>query len=74
MKLFVWEYVYGLTENYHDGGGVMIISEDVESARRFYKSSGGLEGCTLLKEDPSFTCNVENQEPLVIEFPDAGCC
>jgi len=74
MKMFVWDYVNKLTCNYHDGGGIVILSESLESARVLYLKEGGSAACELLTKDPDFSCSVEDQDSRVFEFADAGCC
>lgn len=80
MKVFVWEYVNGLTYNYHNGGGVMIIAHDLRTARSFWLSESSSsewfdpKKCELLEKEPDFVCSVEGQCPRIIEFPDVGCC
>lgn len=34
--MYVWESVNELTNNYHDGGGLVIISNDLETARGYW--------------------------------------
>jgi hypothetical protein len=74
MKLFVWEHVSALTERYHDGGGVTIIAESLEAARKMYMEDGGLQGCDLMTEQPDLECEVSATEPKLFVFPNAGCC
>ena len=68
MKMFVWEYVNGLTSNYHDGGGALVIADNLESARKLL---GNSEANTQM---PNFSASVESNENRVFIFPDAGCC
>lgn len=35
MFIFIWNYVEGLTQNYHNGGGCAIISHDLKTAREY---------------------------------------
>lgn len=37
MKVFVWERIRGITDNYHDGGGLMILHTSLTSARRLWQ-------------------------------------
>lgn len=69
MNLFVWEYVSKLTDNYHDGGGCVVIAETLEAARLTLPLD-----CSAQKESPSFTCQVNTSEAKTFIFRDAGCC
>lgn len=40
MKVFVWENVDNLTENYHDSGGLVVVAESLERARQVVNESG----------------------------------
>jgi hypothetical protein len=67
--MFVWENVGGLTGNYHDGGGTVVIAESLDAARQLLPP-----GCDAIKEEPSFTASVVCEVDQVFIFPDAGCC
>jgi hypothetical protein len=73
-KMFVWESVDGLTGNYHDGGGTLVIAEDLGTARELLKKNGVSAGSGVFKEEPSFVAPVMCDEDKVFIFPDAGCC
>lgn len=70
MRLFVYEYVFGLTRDYHSGGGVTIITDrEPEEVLR--------EVAYELEEDPGvpvYVGDVDTDEEQVFIFPDAGCC
>ena len=71
MKAFVWKYLDNLTSNYHSGGGLLLIAEDLESAIGFFKLDGGtieLPPPDFVFEAPGHTNRTE------VVFPDAGCC
>ena len=71
----VWESVNEFTDRYHDGGGLVIISNDLESARELLKKSIPLKSkCQALKVDPSYVTSVTSEEDEIFIFPDAGCC
>ena len=73
MTMFVWESVGNLTENYHDGGGVVVIAVSVDAARKQIEGACP-KGCTALKDEPDYRANVEAGEEKIFVFPDAGCC
>ncbi len=73
-SLFVWESVSGLTEQYHDGGGVLVIAGSLELARELLaKSVPDPKACDALTDPPDFTAPVVAEDRVTI-FPDAGCC
>lgn len=70
MNLYVWNGIGGITDNYHDGGGLMIIAEDLAAASEL------LRGVTPLKDFPKppdlvRECNGPSEIKV---FPNAGCC
>lgn len=70
MKLFIWEYVVGITNNYHDGGGVVIIADEYERAWR--EEWPNWDGDV---PEPDRTIPVGDDEQTgVYIFADAGCC
>jgi len=82
MKIFIWKYVNGLTNNWHDGGGVAVVAQDLEAARKALveggvhtKPKGDHEACDALTKDPDASYQLaDTEEPRVFYFPDAGCC
>lgn len=74
-KMYVWQYVEGLTCNYHDGGGALVIAESLEFARRLLQETDGVStSCGALTEEPTYSASVEEEGDRVFIFPDAGCC
>lgn len=70
MKLFVWNYLIGLTDNYHDGGGLVIIAEDLVEANLLVTSETEFNEVLPL---PDLTRECEG--PVYIKVhADAGCC
>lgn len=73
-KMFVWENVSDLTCNYHDGGGVVVIADNMEVARELLEKHGARKGCEAFTGNPDYSASVEADEDKVFIFPDAGCC
>ena len=74
-KMFVWEYVGGLTNNWHDGGGTVVIADNLEVARQLLKGTPGVsEGSEVFTQEPSYMASVVADEDKVFIFQDAGCC
>ena len=72
-KMFVWENVDGLTGNYHDGGGTVVIADNLDAARKLLEKQTG-KGCSAMKDEPDYSASVGSDEDKVFIFPDAGCC
>lgn len=72
--MYVWETVGDLTNSYHDGGGVVVIADNMEAARELLKTHGARKGCEAFTASPDFSAPVETNEDKVFIFPDAGCC
>lgn len=85
MRLYVWDFIEGITDNYHDGGGVvMMTARPVQEVWDEYRERLGNEWpdhsrpvdvrTTLPEADyVSEVVPKENKE-LFRVFPDAGCC
>ena len=68
MKMFLWQSLDGLTDSYHDGGGLAVVAESLERAWEMVPAAKG--------HDPDKTYKLAGsklQEESFI-FPDAGCC
>ena len=73
MNIYIWEYVEGLTENYHDGGGLLIVDESLEAAREQFKIAYPDQQCECLTSGPDHIWPTE-ADSICIRFRDAGCC
>lgn len=82
--IFFWDYVGGVTVNYHSGGAVVIIDVDLEHAReRWRKYVGepsdddtGYENPLdpkALDELPDRSFKID-APPIVLVYGDSGCC
>jgi hypothetical protein len=71
MKLFVWNDVTKATDNYHDGGGIVVIADSLERARELIEQKS--PGCSAATEDPDLVRECEGQEYIAVHR-DAGCC
>jgi hypothetical protein len=67
MEMYIWYSLEGLTDNWHDGGGLMIVASSLEEAWETNESCKGKQPDLVyrLLGDPE-----ENE----IIFPNAGCC
>jgi hypothetical protein len=83
VKLYIYEYVGGISSSYHDGGGLVIITdrdpadvwrEHVGPAKSS-SSSYDLDPETLVGKTPDLVLDIGDQSPeRIFIFPDAGCC
>lgn len=69
MKACVWLYESGVSESYHDGGGVLVIADSVEGAKRLVPRFHNAPPVG----DPDRVWDID-AEPEVIVFEDEGCC
>lgn len=83
MKIFIFEQVRNLTNEYHKDGGLIIIEEDLESALNLAESYEDpasyrtrLNPIKLSPEEIKnvITYEVSANEPKLFIFPNSGCC
>lgn len=70
MNIYIWSFVGSLTDNYHSGGGVVVIAETEEKARALADK----HGVTFNKEVPDIHELAGDIPETIYLFPDAGCC
>jgi hypothetical protein len=73
VKIFVWVFVDKLTDNWHSGGGLVVVAEDEAAAR----ASLLVDNAVDLSADkaPDHVYELAGvAEPKFFIFPDAGCC
>lgn len=84
MRIFIFEKVDKLTENYHENGALVIVANNLESALKMAKEHSSefhwRENKCPIQLTGKEIANVityelaEKVEPKVFIFPDAGCC
>lgn len=83
MKTYVWEYVSGITTNWHSGGGILIITDiDPQDEWKEYRHNTIASGESwndnesIVKElpEPDFSYDCAADFKGIWVFPDAGCC
>lgn len=77
MKIFIFQYLDGLTDNYHHGGGAVVIAESLERARELLNDAAPDDddertGYHTVMPDSFY--DVAAMEEKVFIFPDSGCC
>lgn len=74
MKIFIFQSVDQCSYNYHSGGGVVIIANNIEEAKKMADEKEYIE---LTDDDwnkaESFDL-LKNEKPNIWIMPDAGCC
>jgi hypothetical protein len=79
-KIYIYEYVDELTTNYHDGGGLVIITgadpqEALDNERaELAEKHGAKLRLTKLPEPDRVIEIPDTEQDAIIEFPDTGCC
>lgn len=74
MKIFIFKEVEKLTENWHGGGGLVIIAPDMihvlemALAHEIILSQDEIENVLV------FDLKAADIQPQIFIFPDAGCC
>jgi hypothetical protein len=76
-KVYIWERVRCLTENYHHEGGLVVVAASLEDARTlFLLHFPKMTECEALKQPPNceIACRDDTEALHVFVFPNAGCC
>jgi hypothetical protein len=72
MTIFVWGYVEQCSQNYHEGGGVVVFADSLAEAMDM---ANKLPGCSIKESDvPDETRDCADGEKKVFIMPDAGRC
>ena len=76
MKLYIWEYLDGLTEAYHSGGGLVIVTDRTvnEVWDSYTPAEYPCKGVLRKLPEADTTMEVVSDKERVWVFPDAGCC
>ena len=73
MKLYLYQVALSpVTNNWHDGGGVVVITDGDPDAV-WLKSNEGWDAATALGT-PDLVLETDATQEQVFVFPDAGCC
>lgn len=72
MKVFIWNYVSQVSDNYHSGGGLVVFAVDETRARELANEQPDVK---LKKSDiPDEVRDVVGGSEAIFIMPDAGCC
>jgi len=72
-KIFIWDNVEKCTDNYHCGGGVVVIARGEITARKLANS---IDECEIKDDEKPIKILklAEEYKDDVFIFPNAGCC
>jgi len=71
MKVFIWEDLDEVSDNYHTGGGLVIIAESLDDAVAIVADKKHIK---IDKPPTRIIGCADTEEKKVYVFPDAGCC
>lgn len=81
MKVYIFEYIEGLTNNYHDSGGLVVVGRDaldvyMRKVKELNDEESEYSKYSVLRElpEPSAVFETTETEEHIYIFPDAGCC
>lgn len=81
MNVYIWDRLECVSANYHSGGGLLIVAESLEAARQIIAEKLDDPGprypvnCDGKTVDPTVVLPTsDNASPMMMVFPDAGCC
>ena len=69
-KVFIWNIVADLTNNYHSSGGLVVIADNLQDAGILAME----KGVRFNDETPTVYELKDTVEDKVYIFPNAGCC
>lgn len=75
MKLYIWEDLGGLTESWHDGGGVAVVAETLDEAKALIPRYGDYKDKDTDIGEPTAVYELKGDHNRKVHvFPNAGCC
>jgi hypothetical protein len=73
LHVYIWESVSDLTDNEHNGGGLVVVAESLERAREICEAN--VEVKQFPSEEPDCVLLVpDTSSERIYVFPNAGCC
>ena len=74
MKIFILQQVEKCSNNYHEGGGVVVIAEDIEHAKKVLSEDKNISITDSEWRESVMFKLAKKTEPCFWVMPDAGCC
>jgi hypothetical protein len=74
MKMFIFKDILQVSDNYHTGGGLMVIARDEEHVKELIADEDDIN---IFDDEWKLAVVYElknEEEPMIFVFPDAGCC
>ncbi len=71
MKIFIWENIEKLTDNWHSNGGLVVIAENITRAKELAREKGVKFGKGYTG---AITHKIDAIKEKVYIFENAGCC
>lgn len=73
-RIYIFESVDGITDEYHDGGGLAIVTATGDPQKVFRDAHPNLEPDFANAELTATYVVADNEEGRIFVFPDRGCC
>lgn len=74
MKMYVFQYNDQVSENYHSGGGLMVIAKNTEHVKELIEKEEYIKITNDEWQEVIVYELKEDEKPRIFVFPDAGCC
>lgn len=78
MNVYIWENTGPVSTAYHDGGGLLIVAATLEDARSAWLESEAAAGLAnpeaAIQGAPDWKLKDTTSAPMILTFPDVGCC
>jgi hypothetical protein len=74
MKMYVFQYNYKVSGNYHEGGGLMVVAENTNHVKEMIEKEEYIEITNEEWQEVVVYELMDNEKPRIFVFPDAGCC
>lgn len=74
MNTYIFKYIDQVSENYHSGGGLLIVAESKERAIELIDDESYVEVTDEEWAEAIVIKTFKSEKERLITFPDAGCC
>jgi len=74
MKVFIFEVIDKVSGSYHEGGGLVIVANDIEHAKELISADSQIAVTEEEWSKVEYYELTEKVEPKFWTMPDAGCC
>lgn len=71
MKIFIWERLENVSDNWHREGGLVIVAETLDEAKALVANNEYIK----IDKAPDYVYEISKEATKrFIVFPDSGCC